>query len=153
MSETHRTGQAIFDIAIHLMDAQNESTGSTETADTKEYKLRTPNILNNLMDRVYSSSDTYPQYTPGQPRPVCRKISDLSETLDLDERICTSVLPYGLAALLLTEEDPTRANFFWQVFWENLNEAKNGIPASAESIEDVYGVGAGLEYGQFAYWA
>ena len=42
--------QNVFDQAIHLMDAQNESTGSTTTADTKEYALRTPNIINTLLD-------------------------------------------------------------------------------------------------------
>ena len=37
--------QDVFDMAIHLMDAQNESTGATRTTDTNEYALRTPNIL------------------------------------------------------------------------------------------------------------
>ena len=52
--------QNVFDQAIHLMDAQNESTGSTTTADTKEYALRTPNIINTLLDQVYPYSGTYP---------------------------------------------------------------------------------------------
>ena len=52
--------QNVFDQAIHLMDAQNESTGSTTTADTKEYALRTPNIINTLLDQVYPYSGTHP---------------------------------------------------------------------------------------------
>ena len=53
------TVQDIFDIAIRLIDAQNESNGSTKTADTKEYELRTPSLLNSILDRAYPASDTY----------------------------------------------------------------------------------------------
>ena len=54
------TVQEVFDIAIRLMDAQNESTGSTDTADTKEYKLRTPSLLNSLLDGTYPASGKHP---------------------------------------------------------------------------------------------
>lgn len=142
------TVQDVFDIAIRLMDAQNESTGSTETADTKEYRLRTPSLVNSLLDQVYPGSDTYAPGAAGR-RPVCQKVSAMADPLDLDERICTGVLPYGLAGLLLTEESPAQANFFWQTFLEQLAEARAGLPAEIESIGDAYG---GLEYGEFSRW-
>lgn len=142
------TVQEVFDIAIRLMDAQNESTGATETADTKEYRLRTPSLLNSILDQVYPASDTYLPVGKGL-RPVCQKVFAMTDTLDLDERICIGVLPYGLAGLLLTEENPTLANFFWQTFLEQLSAAKAGIPAEIEGIEDAYG---GLEYGGFGRW-
>ena len=41
-----KTVQGVYDKAIRLIDAQNENTGSTDTSDTKEYKLRTLSILN-----------------------------------------------------------------------------------------------------------
>ena len=142
------TVQEVFDIAIRLMDAQNESTGSTDTADTKEYRLRTPSLLNSLLDRVYPASDTFHQSQPGR-RPVCPKVETLSDTLDLDPRICTGVLPYGLAGLLLAEEDPARADFFWQTFLEQLEAAKQAVPAEEGAVESLYG---GIEFGQFAHW-
>lgn len=80
--------QDVFDIAIRLMDAQNESTGATDTADTKEYALRTPSLLNSVLDRVYLGSDTYQSGEPGK-RPICQKVSAMTDALDLDERICT----------------------------------------------------------------
>jgi len=145
------TVQDVFDIAIRLMDAQNESTGATDTADTKEYALRTPSLLNSVLDRVYLGSDTYPSGEPGK-RPICQKVSAMTDALDLDERICTGVLPYGLAGLLLTEENPTQAEFFWQTFLEQLAESKNGIPAEIGVVEDVYGGFGGIEYGRFSEW-
>lgn len=146
------TVQTVFDIAIHLMDAQNESTGSTETADTKEYQLRTPSLLNSVLDRAYPASDNWPEATD-RKRPICPKISAMTDEIELDERICTGVLPYGLAGLLLTEENPVLANFFWQTFLEQLEEAKRGVPAEIDSVEDVYGfLSDTFEFGRFAHW-
>ncbi len=143
------TVQDVFDIAVRLMDAQNESTGATDTADTKEYRLRTPSLLNSILDRVYPVSDTLPPAPPGR-RPIAPKVQAMTDTLDLDERICTGVLPYGLAGLLLTEEDPRRADFFWQTFLEQVHFCGVSLPAAIESVVDVYG--DTLEYGQFAHW-
>lgn len=155
------TVQEIFDIAIHLMDSQNESTGSTMTTDTKEYSLRTPSLINALIDQVYPYSDTYPAVETGAntERPYLVSVTELSDSLDLDNYICRNVLPYGLAALLLTEENPTLANFFWQTYLENLNTARNRLPSSGfESVENVYGgcgpgaLNGGIEYGWFGWW-
>lgn len=77
----------------------------------------------------------------------------MTDEIGLDERICTGVLPYGLAALLLTEENPTLANFFWQTFLEQLEEAKRGTPSGESAVEDTYGfLGDCLGYGQFSRW-
>lgn len=146
------TVQTVFDIAIRLMDAQNESTGSTETADTKEYRLRTPSLLNSILDRAYPASDNYPQ-SAGGVRPICPKVTAMTDEIDLDERICTGILPYGLAGLLLTEENRVLSNFFWQTFLEQLEEAKRGVPSGIDSVEDAYGfMTDNLEYGRFAQW-
>ena len=146
------TVQDVFDIAVRLMDAQNESTGSTSTADTKEYQLRTPSLLNSILDRAYPASDTYPASTNGK-RPVCPKVEGMEDEIGLDEYLCTGVLPYGLAGLLLSEENPTLANFFWQTFLEQLEEEKRGLPAAEGSVEDCYGfLTDNLEYGRFARW-
>ena len=149
------TVQDIFDIAIRLIDAQSESTGSTKTADTKEYELRAPSLLNSILDRAYPASDTYAaaQEEAGpRKRPVCPKVSAMSDAVDMDERICTGVLPYGLAGLLLTEENPTLAEFLWQTFLEQLDAAMRSMPSEIGDIEDVYGGFGGIEYGRFSQW-
>lgn len=76
----------------------------------------------------------------------------MSDTVDMDERLCTGVLPYGLAGLLLTEENPTLADFFWQTFLEQLNAAMRSLPSEIGDIEDVYGCFGGIEYGRFSRW-
>lgn len=147
------TVQDIFDIAIRLMDAQNESTGATETADTKEYRLRTPSLLNSILDRAYSASDTYPRGEAGEGRAVCPKVTEMTDEVGLDGRICTGVLPYGLAGLLLAEENPSLAGFFWQTFLEQLEEARRGVAGRCSGVEDVYGIlSDGVEFGRFGRW-
>ena len=142
--------QSVFDKAMYLIDAQNESTGSTDNGDTTEYKVRTIGILNNLIDDVYPASDTFVIGEDGK-RPALDDLADFSDEIRMDPYIVRSVLPCGLAAKLLSEENPTLADFFWQLYEQRLAKARAGVPASFESIEEGLPYG-GIEYGEFARW-
>lgn len=142
--------QGVFDKAMYLIDAQNESTGSTDNSDTTEYKVRTLGILNNLIDDVYPASDTFAISEDGK-RPALDDLTSFSNEIKMDPYIVRSVLPCGLAAKLLSEENPTLADFFWQLYEQRLAKAREGVPASFESIEDGLPYG-GIEYGEFARW-
>ncbi len=145
------TVQDVFDIAIRVMGENNDSTGETKTSDTKEYMVRTPSILNSILDQVYPASDTYPKDTPNGKRPIARKVHAMTDELDMDEKICTNVLPYGLAGLLLTEDSPELSDFYWNTYLENLAICMSTLPAVESGIVDVYG-SANIEFGQFAHW-
>ena len=142
--------QSVFDKAMYLIDAQNESTGSTDNGDTTEYKVRTIGILNNLIDDVYPASDTFAIGEDGK-RPALDELTSFSDEIRMDPYIVRSVLPCGLAAKLLSEENPTLADFFWQLYEQRLAKAREGVPAAFESIEDGLPYG-GIEYGEFARW-
>ena len=137
----------VFDTAIHLMDAQNHSNGQTDTPDNRAYLLRTPALINSLQDRVFSA-DADAEGLPGS-RPECPRVTDIDDKLDLEDRLAFSVLPYGLAGLLLSEEDPVRADFFWQTFQEHLLEARFSVPALETSVTDLYG---GVGENRFGAW-
>lgn len=142
------TAQWVFEKAMNLMDEVNESTGQADTNDTKEYKNRTLSILNILRNECFPASDTYVVVEPGK-RPICPEITGFDAKIGLDDHICQGVLPYGLAAHLLLDENPSVASFFQQRYEEALNEAKRGIPAAAEDITDLYG---GIEHGRYSRW-
>ena len=142
--------QGVFDKSMYLIDAQNESTGSTDNGDTTEYKVRTIGILNNLIDDAYPASDTFVIGEDGK-RPALDDLTDFSDEIKMDPYIVRSVLPCGLAAKLLSEENPTLADFFWQLYEQRLAKAREGVPASFESIESGLPYG-GIEYGEFARW-
>ena len=144
--------RAVFDKAMYLIDAQNESTGETRNVDTKEYEVRTIGILNNLLDVVYPASDTFQMGTDGK-RPALDDILTFEDELDLDARVLRDVLPNGLAAKLLSEENPTLANYFQQCFEESLAWAMAATPASFESVDgEDGGFYGGIEYGQLSRW-
>lgn len=142
--------QGVFDKAMYLIDAQNESTGSTDNSDTTEYKVRTLGILNNLIDDAYPASDTFAIGEDGK-RPALDDLTSFPDEIKMDPYIVRSVLPCGLASKLLSEENPTLADFFWQLYEQRLAKARAGVPASFESIEDGLPYG-GIEYGEFARW-
>lgn len=148
----NRTAQAVFNKAMFLMDAQSESSGNTMTGDTKEYQVRAVGILNSLLDVVYPASDTY--RVTGSGRPALDDISSLKDELDLDPRILRDVLPNGLAAKLLSEENPVLANYFQQCFESGLADAAAHAPAQFEDVDDASGgMYGGIEYGQFGRWS
>lgn len=142
------TAQWVFDKAMHLMDEVNESTGQSDTADTREYKNRTIPILNILRVECFPASDTFQVSQPGK-RPICPEITDFDTPIELDDGICQGVLPYGLAAHLLLDENPDTASFFIQRYQELLTQYRYALPAEAQDIEPVYG---GIEYGYFSRW-
>lgn len=140
--------QWVFEKAMHLMDEVNESSGLADTADTKEYKNRTLPILNILRIECFPASDTYKVTEPGK-RPVCPEIPDYETPIGLDDGICQGVLPYGLAAHLLLDENPSVASYFQQRYDELLSIARQGVPSGAEDITDLYG---GIEHGRYGWW-
>lgn len=143
------TAQRVFDLAMGLMGEVNESTGATDTTDTKEYKVRALLILNVLKGELYPYSDNYAVATSGQ-RPVCATIEDFTTPIGIDDVICETVMPYGLAAHLLIDENPDMASFFQQRYEEMRLKLQN-TPASFEPIEDVYGI-TNCAYDQFGRW-
>lgn len=146
------TGQDIFNTAMGMMDeVQN---GNPNTGDTAEYKDRTLYILNALAGELYPYSDTYTIGEPGK-RPIVSPITSMTDEIGLDDYICRTVMPYGLAAHLLLDENPSSASFFQQRYEELLRGLRaGGIPTASEDIVDVYGGCGGIEpYNEFSLWS
>lgn len=145
------TGMNVFENAITLMDELNDA-GAYQHEDTVEYKNRTKAILNVLQGELYPYSDTYrknAEWEKGR-RPIAAPITDLDAVIDLDDYICTSVMPYGLAAHLLMDENPSTASFFQQRYDELKAQLQRGLPAESEDIIDIYGGIA--PYNEFGMW-
>ena len=141
------TAQRVFGLTMALMDEMSES-GATDTADTTEYKNRTLNILNVLRGELYPYSDTYLGDESGK-RPIAVVIQNFTDEIALDDYICQSILPYGLAAHLLLDENPSSASFFQQKYDELKVGLARGMPKTSEDIEDIYG---GFSHCEFGRW-
>ena len=139
-----RTVQEIFDIAIHLMDEQNETTGAAETVDTNEYKYRTISILNSVIPALYPFSGNYSTNKPGRPIPSMLfaddyKNPDFEQSIGLDDAICYAVLPYYLAAQLLSGENEALAAWFMNRYREAFADLRNRLPSDFERISVPFG--------------
>ena len=146
------TVQQIFDRAIFIMDEQS-SEGRTTTTDTLDYQERTVGIINTLIQECYPYSDTFSRPKKANRRGVADFVADMKDEVDLDDYICGSVMPHGLASYLLSTEDKDLSNFFYQRYQELLMKARDGVLAESEDIYDVYAPsGHPIEYGRFSRW-
>lgn len=144
------TAQRVYELAIALMDSQ-DSSGGANGSDNQEYKNRTLPIINVLAGELYPYSDTYEADDDG--RPTVTQVKAWDKPIDLDDYICVSVMPYGLAAHLLLAEDPATASFFQQRYDELKARLSVGMPAQSEDVYDVYGSRGGIyPYNEFAEW-
>lgn len=149
MSTPSTTAQKVFDYAMQIIDSVNESTGGSDIEDNSVYKLRAVGLINILAGKLYPYSDNYTVLVAGT-RPIFPAVAALTDVVQLDDYICTSVLPYGLASRLVMGEDQVLANVCEQLFEDALADLKLGVPAESEAITDVYGVGT--EYNYFSAW-
>lgn len=139
------TVQDVFDQAIHLMDEQNESTGATITADTKEYRSRTISILNTIIPRLYPYSSNYDRETAGRPKTIALDRGsyanpDFTQVIMLDDVYCMGVLPFYLAGHLLSGENETLSAWFMNQYREAVAEVRRTTAASFEKISTPYGL-------------
>lgn len=138
------TVQQVYDIAIHLMDEQDESSGETSTIDTNEYKLRTISILNSIIPGLYAYSGTFKQIAGGRAAPKQLYVDsyaepDFDQSIPLDDVLSLSVLPYYLAAQLLSSENEELAAWMKNQGREILNDIRFKVPAEFETISLPYG--------------
>ena len=140
------TATQVFDLSMGLID-EISSGGLSDTSDTAEYKNRTLRILNTLQQELYPLSDTYTVVTAGT-RPILTILTAFADVIGLDDYLAQTVMPYGLSAHLLLNENPTSASFFEQRY-EELKSAASKIPSEFTAIEDVYG---GQDYNEYSRW-
>lgn len=120
--------------------ALNNALVIMDEVDSTEYNAKAVYFINMLCDKLYPYSDSYAVETVGT-RPICTRITSLSDELGIDDVLAQSVLPYGLASQLMLSDDPSQALNFEALFQERFKEAKKQISTQGEEIEDIYDFG------------
>ena len=117
-------------------------TGELDTTSTADYKARAPYILTSLQNEIIGVENRYRKFNE-YIRPV--PITDLdNQDVQVDDIQANTLLVYGLAAKLMSDENKPLANYMQQEF-----ERLSGIflkpkPVKPETREDVYN--ASLHY-------
>lgn len=137
--------QQIFDMAMDLMDEADETSGSTDTMDTKEYRIRTISILNSGIQLLYPYSSNCDRTVAGRPyaEPLVadeRKEPDFSQILPIDDALCLALLPFYLASLLRAGEDGEFSARMMNEFNRAFAELRSAVPAQFEQIIPAYGL-------------
>lgn len=136
----------VFDVTMQLIDEVSD-TGLTQTTDTEEYRNRTIGIMNILISECYPFSD---EKDNTKLDSAWRAVQEFDDSLKgIDNTLALGVMPYGLAANLLTDENPTAANYYQQRYEALLAAKRSRMQADVGEIENVYG---GIEYGYFSRW-
>lgn len=142
MEETEivMTAKDVFSATMALID-ELDGSGSALTADTREYELRTPGIVNMMI---------------AEKRILCgeRGAFPVVTTLDsalagISQNYALAVMKYGLAANLLVDENASAAGFYQQRYEELRDRYVQREEAVSGEITELYG---GIEYGRFARW-
>lgn len=141
------TVQQVFDMAIHLMDEQEEATGAPLTDDTEEYRHRTISILNMVIPSLFTFTDTYQAATEAEGRPTAPVLAvvdysnpDFSQSVPLDNTLALGVLPYALAAHLTATENEAMSRWFMERFNQAFGDLRARVPAQFEPISTPYGL-------------
>jgi hypothetical protein len=116
------SAQEVFVTAMNLMDEETEDGAYTGYPD--EYKKKAWSILTLLQAELTPASGS------------TTSITSEASTISVDDRTALTVLPCGLAAHLLMNEDQGRAAFFNARY----DELKRKRPAVISKIVDVYSV-------------
>lgn len=128
--------QDIYDITMALID-EMKNDGSVDYASTKDYTARTPGILTILQTEVIIELKK-----KGANVSSLDRITEMNGEVDLEDDICMGVLPYGLAARLLGQEDTALSNYFSSLYLNKLDDAssvsENKAYAKQVDREDVY---------------
>lgn len=111
-------------------------SGELDEQSTAEYRARAPYILTSLQNEIIGVENRYRKFSD-YIRPV--PITDLdNQDVQVDDIQANTLLVYGLAAKLMSDENKSLANYMQQEY-----ERLSGIflkpkPKSPESRIDVY---------------
>ena len=125
----------VFTQTMAMVDEMTD-TGELDATSVADYKARAPYILTSLQNEIIGVENRYRKYNE-YIRPV--PITDLeNQDVQVDDIQANTLLVYGLAAKLMSDENKTLANFMQQEF-----ERLSGIflkpkPVKPESREDKY---------------
>lgn len=133
--------QWVFEKAMTLIDKVNDTTGQPDSGISAPYRARALGLINVLISELSSVSAGFGSTGDGVRPPVC-EVTDFEQAIGLDDAVLRGVLPYGLAGLLILEENANSAAYLLEKYKEVAAQLARQLPRSFLPITDVYG-GAG----------
>lgn len=125
------TGNDIYNTAMDLCALR--TTSNTIPTDCADFTQRATGLLNLLLaENAYLDS-----LIKNEPI-IIPAISALTDTVNMSAVICAILLPYGLACLLIQNEDANAAAFFKMKYETEKAKIQSNIKGRLASITEVY---------------
>ncbi len=125
------TGKELFDIALDLCGLRK--TDGSIPNDVDDLQQRAISLINLVLAE---NAEIDCRIRRIEHSTNC--INSLDERLDCCDIVASSVLPYGMARLLLLGEDDALASNFHNLYLDSRKRAINFGKARIESITEVY---------------
>ncbi|MBR2901172.1 MAG: hypothetical protein IKC39_02875 [Clostridia bacterium] len=125
------TGKELFDIALDLCGLRKPD--GTIPKDAEDLHQRALSLINLLL-----AENAEIDCRIRRIEHKTSNIVSLDDRLDCSDIIASSVLPYGLARLLILGEDDALASNFHNLYTDARNRATRFGKARAEAITEVY---------------
>ena len=111
--------------------ALRDNSGSVP-ADCNDLAQRAPTLINLLI-----AENAFLDSLLKKAEPVITEISALSDTIELSPAFCSS-LPYGLAYLLIENEDPALSAVFRSRYEKETAKIRSRLKGTLKEIREVY---------------
>ncbi len=130
------TGREVYNKALAIIN-ERDSDGAFNT-DTGDYEKNAHELLNLLCSKLWCD-DCIVRGIPARDwRYTLEEISSLDEELTLHS-VFMPCLAFGLASLLIHEEDSARADYYYKLFRDSENSIVSAFArATHGSVQDVY---------------
>lgn len=124
------TGRDVYKLALCLMGERPDAR------NIEDYTGRAVPLINLILTEIrsfvniisetedHAAQDRTEDLTAQQYAGAAR-LDSLDDQLDIDGRLAAGIIPYALAARLILEEDPQRADYFDAQYEKNLRALKN----------------------------
>lgn len=126
------TGKNIYDYAAQLLACKNPN--GSDNADCADYVSRAPSLISILLAENLGIDRILRADCDIRTKPI----SSLADEVDCHELLALSVLPFGLAALLVADEDSTLSKSLYEQYLRAIKTAKEAASSIRHEIEDCY---------------
>ena len=122
------TGNDVLSAALALIAEDQDNAG--------DYRETALILLNLMMPELHELNNNMRIAGGLSEREEILSLGDMTGDIDLDERIVREILPFGLAAKLVLDDDLTKASYFNNEFIEKKSTLAR---TSVVSITDAWG--------------
>ena len=126
------TGKEIYDLALNLLGCKNAD--GTDNPDCQDFCSRSPSLINILL----AENQKLDRSLRGDNTAKILPIASLEDNVRCHELIAYGLLPFGLASLLIADEDADVARNLYDRYLINLKNIKESVTAVAHKISDCY---------------